>query len=122
VYFYMVEERNYQINITPEAVKQIKNQLIKRGTSDSALRLGIKGSGCNGYSYVIMFEDNPPKDRDIVFNIEDVQVIVDKKSILYLNGCTLDWEKTLMQQGFKFINPREISVCGCGSSFQFNKE
>ena len=113
----MEEAPNYQVIISSTAAEQIKNQLNKRGTPEAYLRLGIKGGGCSGFSYVLQFEDSAPRERDIVFQTEGVNVVVDKKSIVYLNGCTLDWEKTLMQQGFKFVNPNEKSKCGCGHSF-----
>lgn len=107
----------YQVFVSPKAVEQIKIQLAKRNTPSSCIRLGVKGAGCSGFTYQIQFEDEVPRDKDIVFNIQDIRVIVDKKSILYLNGCTLDWEKTLLKQGFKFVNPNEKSSCGCGESF-----
>lgn len=107
----------YNISISPKAAEQVKSQLMKRGTPDSYLRLGVKGAGCSGYSYVIQFEDEPPREKDFLFEIEGIKILVDKKSVLYLNGSTLDWEKTLMRNGFKFVNPNEKSTCGCGSSF-----
>lgn len=107
----------YQISVTPQAVEQVKQQLAKRGTPDSYLRLGLRGGGCSGFSYVIAFEDDAPRTKDLLFEMDGVKVLVDAKSIRYLNGCTLDWEKTLMNQGFKFINPNEKSKCGCGTSF-----
>jgi iron-sulfur cluster assembly protein len=113
----MEPEKTYQISISLSAAEQIKSQLEKRGTPNSYLRLGIRGGGCSGFSYVIQFEDNEPRDRDVVFSEHGVRVIVDKKSLLYLNGSTLEWEKTLMAQGFKFVNPNEKSTCGCGHSF-----
>ena len=111
------EVKNYQIFLTPVAAEKVKDQLTKRGTPEAYLRLGIRGGGCSGFSYVLQFEDGPPRAKDILFDVEDVHVIVDSKSILYLNGATLDWEKTLMNQGFKFRNPHEKSSCGCGHSF-----
>jgi iron-sulfur cluster assembly protein len=113
----MEAEKSYTISVSPKAAEQVKNQLIKRGTPEAYLRLGIKGGGCSGFSYVIQFEDSPPKEKDFLFEMEGVKVLVDKKSILYLNGSILDWEKTLMNQGFKFVNPNEKSSCGCGHSF-----
>lgn len=113
----METEKTYYISISPVAAEQVKLQLEKRSTPASYLRLGIKGGGCSGFSYVLRFEDEPPRDRDVVFEQHGVKVIVDKKSLLYLNGATLDWEKTLMRQGFKFVNPNEKSSCGCGHSF-----
>ena len=110
------------ISITQAAVDAIKLQIEKRGASNTALRVGIRGGGCSGFSYVIEFHDGESRARDIVYDLKstdgaDVRVLVDKKSLLYLNGATLDWEKTLMRQGFKFLNPNEKSNCGCGTSF-----
>lgn len=107
----------YNISISPKAAEQVKNQLIKRGTPEAYLRLGVKGGGCSGFSYVIQFEDNPPREKDLLFELEGIKVLVDKKSILYLNGAVLNWEKTLIHQGFKFSNPNEKASCGCGTSF-----
>lgn len=109
----------YKISISPEALKQIKIQISKRGIFPSNLRLGVKGSGCVGFMYHLQFEDSSPKEKDLIFVFDDIQVVVDSKSILYLNGTTLDWESTLMRQGFKFNNPLQKSSCGCGGSFSF---
>lgn len=108
---------NNQFTISVVAAEQVKKQLLERGTPDSYLRLGVKGGGCSGFSYALFFEDSPPKSKDIIFALEGLRVVIDSKSMIYLNGCTLDWEKTLMNHGFKFINPNEISSCGCGLSF-----
>lgn len=105
------------IDVTPKAVDAIRRQLQKRATPDASLRLGIKGGGCSGFSYVIEFHDGPPHARDRTFQFGDVRVVVDPKSLVYLNGTLLDWEQTLMRQGFKFVNPQEKSSCGCGHSF-----
>ena len=113
----MESEKSYTIAVSPKAAAEVKSQLTKRGTPESYLRLGIKGGGCSGFSYVLQYEDSPPREKDLLFESEGVKVIVDKKSILYLNGSILDWEKTLMNQGFKFVNPNEKSTCGCGHSF-----
>jgi len=113
----MEDEKTLQVSISLVAANQLKLQLVVRGTPESYLRLGIKGGGCSGFSYVLKYEDDPPRDRDVVFEEHGVKIVVDKKSLIYLNGATLDWEKTLMKQGFKFINPNEKSSCGCGHSF-----
>jgi iron-sulfur cluster assembly protein len=107
----------YNIDVSDTAIEQIKKQLEKRNTPDAYLRLGVKGGGCSGFSYVIQFEDESPREKDLLFEIKGVKVLVDKKSILYLNGTILNWEKTLLHQGFKFANPNEKSTCGCGVSF-----
>ena len=110
------------VSVSPQAVDAIARQLKKRGTPDASLRLGIRGGGCSGFSYVIEFHDGPPHARDRVFDFvasdqAAVRVVVDPKSLLYLNGTVLEWEQTLMRQGFKFANPNEKTGCGCGSSF-----
>ncbi len=110
------------IAVSPTAVDAIRRQLDKRGTPDSAIRIGIRGGGCSGFSYSIEFEDAAPRQGDLVLEFTEegkakVRVFCDKKSILYLGGSVLDWEKTLMFQGFKFKNPQEATRCGCGHSF-----
>jgi iron-sulfur cluster assembly protein len=110
------------IAVSPAAVDAIRRQLEKRGTLDAAIRIGIRGGGCSGFSYSIEFEDGPPRAGDLVLEFEEegkskVRVFCDKKSILYLGGSVLDFEKTLMFQGFKFRNPHEVTRCGCGHSF-----
>lgn len=110
------------ISIAQSAVDAIAAQIKKRNVLGTALRVGIRGGGCSGFSYVIEFHDGAPQARDVVYDLKstdgsDVRVVVDKKSLLYLNGSTLEWEKTLMRQGFKFVNPNEKASCGCGTSF-----
>lgn len=106
-----------KIIVSPKAVEAIRKQLQKRGTPDASLRVGIKGGGCSGFSYVIEFHDGPPHTRDKLFEFDGVRVVCDPKSLIYLNGTELDWEQTLMRQGFKFSNPQVKSTCGCGHSF-----
>jgi iron-sulfur cluster assembly protein len=110
------------ISVAPQAVDAIARQLKKRGTPDASLRLGIRGGGCSGFTYVIEFYDGAPHARDRVYDYvasdrTPVRVVVDPKSLLYLNGTVLEWEQTLMRQGFKFANPNEKTGCGCGTSF-----
>lgn len=110
------------IAVSAPAVEAMRLQLAKRGTPDAAIRIGVRGGGCSGFSYSIEFEDASPRSGDLVLEFEEegkakVRVFCDKKSILYLGGSVLDWEKTLMFQGFKFKNPQEATRCGCGHSF-----
>ncbi len=111
------------IAVSPAAVDAIRVHLAKRGTPAAALRIGIRGGGCSGFSYSIEFDDDPPRTGDLVLTYPgsegqaDVRVFCDKKSIIYLGGSVLDFEKTLMFQGFKFKNPQEATRCGCGHSF-----
>ena len=105
------------IQVSEKAVAYARTRLAKRGTPEAAIRLGIRGGGCSGFSYVIEFSDDPPRSRDTVYDYDDVRFYVDKKSMLYLSGSVLDYEQSLMFQGFKFKNPHEASSCGCGHSF-----
>ena len=106
------------VHVTPSAVKRIRMILAKEGISpeEGGLRLGVKGGGCSGLSYAIAF-DTHPRERDRIFTFDDVRVFIDPKSFVYLNGMTLDYEETLMRQGFNFINPNSTRSCGCGTSF-----
>jgi iron-sulfur cluster assembly protein len=107
------------VDVTPSAVARIRTAMEKEGISPSegGLRLGILGGGCSGLSYSIRF-DTQPRERDRVFTYDgDVRVFIDPKSFIYLNGMVLDYEETLMRQGFNFINPNSKKSCGCGSSF-----
>ena len=111
-------ESKLSLRVTDAAVAAARKQLERRGTPGSMIRLGIRGAGCSGFTYVIEFEDGAPREnRDRVFEHAGVKFVVDKKSLLYLAGTELDWEKKLMSQGFKFVNPNEKSSCGCGHSF-----
>jgi iron-sulfur cluster assembly protein len=105
------------IFITDAAVKYAKKRLTARGTPDAAVRLGVRGGGCSGFNYVIEFSDDPPRAKDMVRELDGVKFYVDKKSLIYLAGSALDYEHTLMFQGFRFKNPQEASRCGCGHSF-----
>jgi iron-sulfur cluster assembly protein len=116
------KNRSYAFHVTAPAAQKIRDALAKRGTPDGALRVGVRGGGCSGFSYVLEFADGPPREgRDLVFTFPaeggEVRVYCDKKSIVYLNDSTLEWEKTLKWQGFKFANPKAKSACGCKESF-----
>jgi iron-sulfur cluster assembly protein len=106
------------IHVTDRAIKQIRVALAKEKVApdQGGLRLGVQGGGCSGLSYNIRF-DTQPRERDRVYDYDGVRVFVDPKSFIYLNGMTLDYEETLMRQGFNFINPNSTKSCGCGSSF-----
>lgn len=106
------------LQVTERALKRIRTTMAKEGVSpeEGGLRLGVTGGGCSGLSYAIKF-DSHPRERDRVYEFDGVRVFVDPKSFLYLHGMTLDYEETLMRQGFNFINPNSTRSCGCGSSF-----
>ncbi len=106
------------LQVTDRAIKRIRVAMAKEGVSptEGGLRLGVMGGGCSGLSYSIKF-DTRPRERDSIYEFDGVRVFVDPKSFLYLHGMTLDYEETLMRQGFNFINPNSKHSCGCGSSF-----
>jgi len=106
------------IEVTEKAIARVRATLAKENISpaEGGLRLGVQGGGCSGLSYVIRFE-NGPAERDRIFQFGDVRVFIDPKSFIYLNGVVLDYEETLMRQGFVFNNPNAQKSCGCGTSF-----
>jgi iron-sulfur cluster assembly protein len=106
------------IQVTQRALAKIRSALAKENVSpdQGGLRLGVSGGGCSGLSYQIRF-DSKPRERDRVYEFDGVRVFVDPKSFIYLAGMVLDWEESLMKQGFSFINPNSSKSCGCGSSF-----
>jgi len=106
------------VHLTEKALKRIRAVMAKEGISpaEGGLRLGVTGGGCSGLSYAIKF-DTHPRERDRIFEFEGVRVFIDPKSFVYLHGMTLDYEETLMRQGFNFINPNSSRSCGCGTSF-----
>jgi iron-sulfur cluster assembly protein len=107
------------ITITEAAALQIKTMAGKRGTPGAALRVGIRGGGCTGFSYLCEWADGEPKSHDKVFAEHGVRVFVDPKSYVYLQGTRLDFVRSLMGHGFKFENPNVKGTCGCGDSVQF---
>jgi iron-sulfur cluster assembly protein len=106
------------IQVTEKALARIRSAMAKENISPAqgGLRLGVQGGGCSGLSYNIRF-DTQPRERDRVFDFGGVRVFVDPKSFIYLHGMTLDYQETLMSQGFVFVNPNATKSCGCGSSF-----
>jgi iron-sulfur cluster assembly protein len=106
------------VQVTERALERIRVAIEKEGISPAqgGLRLGVQGGGCSGLSYNIRF-DTQPRERDRVFQFGDVRLFVDPKSFIYLSGMILDYENTLMKQGFNFVNPNASRSCGCGSSF-----
>jgi len=105
------------IHVTEKAAEKIRELLAKEGVSArGGLRLGVQGGGCSGLTYAMRL-DVQARDRDRVIEENGARVFVDPKSYVYLEEVTLDYEDTLMRQGFVFQNPRATHSCGCGSSF-----
>lgn len=82
------------------------------------LRIGVAGGGCSGFSYTMGFDNSYDVQKDTKYDLHGVQVVVDKKSSLYLDGATIDWYEGLDRRGFTFENPNAVKTCGCGHSFQ----
>lgn len=106
------------IVITEAAAAEIAKQRAKRGTPDAMIRIGVRGGGCTGFTYVFEWSaDTRPSDR--VFSAHGVAIVVDPKSLVYLGGLQLDFVRGMMGHGFKFNNPNAKGSCGCGESVQF---
>src|SRR6478609_8003509 len=105
------------INVTDKAKERIANLRVEEGHSDNSnIRVSVKGGGCSGLMYDLNF-DEKTSPADQIFEDKGVKILVDKKSLLYLLGTTLDFSDGLNGKGFQFINPNASRTCGCGESF-----
>jgi iron-sulfur cluster insertion protein len=104
------------ITLTPNAIAKVKEIMAQQNPAPTGLRVGVVGGGCSGFSYSMQFE-NSAGLMDKVFDMDGLKVYVDATSVMYLNGCRVDYVETLEGAGFKFENPNVKSTCGCGSSF-----
>ena len=110
-------ESSETVMITPRAAQEIRKIKADNNIPEThGLRLGIKGGGCSGMSYVLAF-DEKPRPGDQVLEREGMSVYVDPKSLFYLSGTTLDFSDGLNGRGFVFNNPNAVRTCGCGQSF-----
>ena len=109
------------VGVTDKAVAEIKKAAAGRANPPKGLRVGIRGGGCTGFSYLFEWSDAEPRPEDQVLSFEDgaVRVFIDPKSHVFLDGSTLDFATTLMARGFKWVNPNVKGTCGCGESVQF---
>lgn len=103
------------ITMTPAAAQRVQGFLTNRGKG-LGLRLGLKTSGCSGMAYIIEFVDEL-NDDDTLFDIEGISIIIDAKSLIYLEGIEMDFIKEGLNEGFTFNNPNAKGECGCGESF-----
>jgi iron-sulfur cluster assembly protein len=104
------------ITLTKEAAEKVRDQLSQRGKG-YGIRVGVKTTGCSGLAYVLEYVDDPFQE-DISFVSEGVHVFVNPKSLPYVEGLTMDWQKKGLNEGFEFLNPNERDRCGCGESFR----
>jgi len=104
------------ISLTANAIAKVKEIMGQANPGPAGLRIGVVGGRCSGFSYSMQFE-NGAGMMDKTFDMDGLKVFVDATSVMYLNGCTVDYVETLEGAGFKFENPNVKSTCGCGSSF-----
>ena len=105
------------ISLTDKAVKKVREILNNDNKQDHALRIGVKGGGCSGFSYTLDI-DKIIAESDQVFEEKGIKIVVDAKSFIYLSGTQVDYVENLSGSGFSFSNPNATRSCGCGSSFQ----
>ena len=107
------------IKLSERAAEELKRFRTENNFGDEmVVRIGIRAGGCSGFNYDLKFDDQYDQNSDSKYECHGVEVIVDKKSALYLDGTTVDWYESLEKQGFTFDNPNAVKTCGCGSSFQ----
>lgn len=113
----MTEQQiNPIIHLTQNASNRVKRHLQKRG-SGIGIRVGVKTTGCSGYTYVLEFVDNL-MENDTAIEVDTFKVVIDKQHIPYVQGMTLDFIRNGLNEGFSFLNPNERDRCGCGESFR----
>ena len=104
------------ITITPSAISQLKQIREEQNLDDSyGLRVGVKGGGCSGFSYILGFDVK--NDRDESYELEGITILMEKAHGIYLLGMEIDWHEGLNNRGFVFNNPNASDTCGCGTSF-----
>jgi iron-sulfur cluster assembly protein len=109
-----------EIVVTETAAQEIARQREKRGTPNARIRVGVRGGGCTGFTYVFEWADElKPTDTEFKADGHDIGIVVDPKSLVFLGGMTLDFVRGMMGHGFKFNNPNAKGSCGCGESVQF---
>ena len=104
------------ISITDAAAQKISQTLTRRGHG-RGIRVGVKTTGCSGLAYVLEYVDTP-RDEDQCINVNQCQIYVDPRSLVYLAGMTIDYVRQGLNEGFEFVNPNERDRCGCGESFR----
>src|SRR6201996_6610917 len=108
--------RQAPVILTPSAIAKVREIMATQDPIPAGLRIGVVGGGCSGFQYSMSFE-NAAGMMDKVFKFDDLKVFVDATSVMYLNGCVVDYVETLEAGGFKLENPQVESTWGCGSSF-----
>ena len=104
------------ITLTDIAAERVKKFIARRAGTTLGLRLAVRASGCSGLAYAVEFAERV-EPGDVEFEDRDVRILVDQKSLIYLDGTRLDYARVGMKEGFKFDNPNAREKCGCGDSF-----
>ena len=107
------------ILLTEKAASEVKEIIKSQNLPEdkTRLRVGVKGGGCSGFSYMLDLTEEPKSELDEELEVHGVKILIDMKSYLYLNGVEIDFKDEVMGRGFVFKNPNATSTCGCGSSF-----
>jgi iron-sulfur cluster assembly accessory protein len=111
------EPKATPVRLTDSAVNKVREIMATQDPLPAGLRIGVVGGGCSGFQYSMSFE-NQSGMMDKVYDFNGLKVFLDATSLMYLNGCVVDYVETIEAAGFKFENPTVKSTCGCGSSFQ----
>lgn len=109
--------------VTPAAWSEIRRQFAKLDTKPRAIRVGLRGGGCSGFTYTFEWDQKDPRAKDLVLREtlgeQELYVYIDHRSLKLLKGTILDYQRSMMSQGFKFHNPNSTGSCGCGESTSF---
>lgn len=106
------------ITLTELAARKVKQQLERRGKG-VGIAVGVKHTGCSGLAYTLEYVDHPPITRDwMKYTSHDVEVWVNGRDLVYIDGVEMDWRRQGLNEGFDFKNPKETARCGCGESFK----
>ena len=107
------------VQLTERAAKEIERVIGEQGfaQADTWVRIGAKGGGCSGFSYVLDFDQQGPSEFDVAYEMFGIKVVIDKKSEFFMGGTILDFNDGLLNRGFAFQNPSAKGTCGCGTSF-----
>ena len=104
------------VRLSQAAIKEVRSLMNKEGFDNSqSLRIGVKGGGCSGMTYILGFDQKQPDDKE--FEVEGIRCIINPAHEMYLYGMEVDWQDGLNNRGFSFKNPNAATTCGCGTSF-----
>lgn len=112
----VLDANKLPVSVTNDAITEIKELYIKGSYGkEYGLRLGVKGGGCSGFTYIINFDRQ--LDNDNIYILDNIPIYIDKSQSIYLHNCEIDFKNGLDNRGFTFKNPNAINTCGCGTSF-----